>query len=205
MGLLMLGLVCWLPGGHEHATVRNFLLVIPAFRFAFCLCALTWLVGTTKTFWIGISTNSRGYYVVTRTTRLSVASYKVIECKCVILCEIQNNSLFIKKKTGWVVTWYEKYNVNYVHLLGVNPDCTTKSSAAIFQLASYFSVVWIVLMNLFVMDFKYSLITRQEHWEDVMVMYPAFMMIAIVLCVFFPWNGLRFLYRWDLVYCLVFL
>lgn len=58
--------------------------------------------------------------------------------------------------TGWVIEQYEKYGINYVFLLEIDPQCDVRASS-MYAIASIGTWLWLACFALFLLDFKFEM------------------------------------------------
>eukprot|EP00927_Polykrikos_kofoidii_P010946 TRINITY_DN14621_c0_g2_i1.p1 TRINITY_DN14621_c0_g2~~TRINITY_DN14621_c0_g2_i1.p1 ORF type:complete len:712 (+),score=94.51 TRINITY_DN14621_c0_g2_i1:124-2259(+) len=90
---------------------------------------------------------------------------------------------FLVWVSGLSVFWFEKYKVNYIFLLNIDPNCPVDSTL-LLRLASTMSGAWLLIFWALLADFKFQIF--QQSGELITVtLYPLSLLITIVLVFLF--------------------
>jgi len=79
--------------------------------------------------------------------------------------------------TGWCIWWFERYKVNYVFLLNIDPKCPLDSSL-VFRLASSMSGAWLLIFWAFLADFKFAVFSHTKAMVSV-TFYPVLVLVTM--------------------------
>eukprot|EP00929_Paragymnodinium_shiwhaense_P054232 TRINITY_DN27171_c0_g1_i1.p1 TRINITY_DN27171_c0_g1~~TRINITY_DN27171_c0_g1_i1.p1 ORF type:complete len:842 (+),score=161.12 TRINITY_DN27171_c0_g1_i1:102-2627(+) len=80
--------------------------------------------------------------------------------------------------SGWAAFWFEKYKINYIFLLGLDPTIPI-DSGFMFKLAATMSGAWLLIFWLYLADFKFSLLAQVKSRSS-LVVYVCVLVVCMV-------------------------
>eukprot|EP00392_Amoebophrya_sp_AT5.2_P008624 g8652.t1 len=100
---------------------------------------------------------------------------------------------------GWVIATYEKYSINYIFILDIDPKCQVKARD-FFQYAVLQTIVWVLFFGMYVYFTKFSDPDAEATKLIPVEMFPLTLMVLQIVFLFLPSDSFRRKYRWQILY-----